>query len=190
MTARITWSMILRAAVGQAADRIVRWARSRVADLPRGIGAGPGLVRFRIAAITAAARHRRPGYLAAIRRATVIEREGWVWLDRAAADRIARGYTRGIPWWRLAASLAMELLAWVLAGGPITPAAHLDQRTRQCMACPDRAKDAEGKWVGCSLCGCRKVKLRLATARCPAGKWRAVRGVSAGSTRNGSGGYN
>lgn len=183
----VTWTMFARAAGRYLAGEVLRWASARRVG---GSGAGGGagdLVRFRLSAVEAAARQRRPGYVRAVLRSACLVRDGWLWLDRGDAARIGEAYRLGDgpSLRRRLVGLVAEVTVWLVAGGPLTPPQVLTAREVQCQTCPHRMTDADGRWIGCGLCGCRKIKLRMATAACPAGRWRAVRGVSAGAPRRG-----
>lgn len=67
-----------------------------------------------------------------------------------------------------ATGLVTTLSAWASAGCPVVPDAVYAQRLAACQSCPQWR--ATG-WFGtgsCRLCGCGRLKLRLATAQCPA----------------------
>jgi hypothetical protein len=72
-------------------------------------------------------------------------------------------------------SLAGSLQNWVKGGFQTTSDAALNKRLEICQGCD--FWDAQGfSHTGrCKKCGCSTwAKLRLATERCPIGKWEAV----------------
>lgn len=61
----------------------------------------------------------------------------------------------------------------VIRGEPVhVEAAVHDARLAACMGCEFNGEAPAG--VKCTKCGCGGSKLRLATERCPVGKWEAV----------------
>ena len=74
-----------------------------------------------------------------------------------------------------AASLGKSLLNWTASGFAATPPAILAAREATCRACPEWDAGAMGGTGRCRICKCSTwAKLRLATERCPLGKWEAV----------------
>jgi hypothetical protein len=61
------------------------------------------------------------------------------------------------------------------SGFAATPPEILAQREATCRACPEWDAAALNKTGRCRKCGCSTwAKLRMATERCPIGKWEAV----------------
>lgn len=60
---------------------------------------------------------------------------------------------------------------WAKAGFPIVSGEDLAERKGICAECEFWNADAFGGLGKCGKCGCSGVKLRLATSKCPAGKW-------------------
>ena len=61
------------------------------------------------------------------------------------------------------------------AGFATTPPEALAQREATCRACPEWDAAALNATGRCRKCGCSTwAKLRMATERCPFGKWEAV----------------
>lgn len=57
----------------------------------------------------------------------------------------------------------------------VTPPEVLAEREATCRACPEWDANALNKTGRCRKCGCSTwAKLRMATERCPIGKWEAV----------------
>jgi hypothetical protein len=62
--------------------------------------------------------------------------------------------------------LGNALAAWVSKGMPITPPEELTKRQEMCATCEHFTGSR------CKLCGCfTQAKLRMATEKCPIGKW-------------------
>jgi hypothetical protein len=60
-------------------------------------------------------------------------------------------------------------------GAPTTPPEALATREATCKACPEWDATALNNTGRCRKCGCSTwAKLRMATERCPIGKWEAV----------------
>jgi hypothetical protein len=61
------------------------------------------------------------------------------------------------------------------SGFQTTPPEILAEREATCRTCPEWDAQALNKTGRCRKCGCSTwVKLRMATERCPIGKWEAV----------------
>ncbi len=68
----------------------------------------------------------------------------------------------------LAGAVGRAAQAVVTGNAVIAPKEEYSRRFRICVAC----EHFHGMHVRCRKCGCKlKAKLRLATERCPAGKW-------------------
>ena len=64
------------------------------------------------------------------------------------------------------------------AGFATTPPEALASREATCRACPEWDAQALNSTGRCRKCGCSTwAKLRMATERCPLGKWEAVSGL-------------
>ena len=73
-----------------------------------------------------------------------------------------------------AASLGKSLLNWTSSGFTATPPDILAAREATCRACPEWDAAALNGTGRCRKCGCSTwAKLRMATERCPLGKWEA-----------------
>lgn len=68
-------------------------------------------------------------------------------------------------------AVAVAGAQWAKAGFPIVSGADLAERKGICVECEHWNAGAFGGLGRCGKCGCSGVKLRLATSRCPAGKW-------------------
>ena len=74
-----------------------------------------------------------------------------------------------------AASLGKSLVNWTSSGFAPTPPDILTAREATCRACPEWDAQALNNTGRCRKCGCSTwAKLRMATERCPIGKWEAV----------------
>jgi hypothetical protein len=74
-----------------------------------------------------------------------------------------------------AASLGKSLLNWTASGFSPTPPDILAVREATCRACPEWDDTSMAKTGRCRICGCSTwAKLRMATERCPLGKWEPV----------------
>ena len=61
------------------------------------------------------------------------------------------------------------------AGFAVTPPEAIATREATCRACPEWDAQALNNTGRCRKCGCSTwAKLRMATERCPIGKWQAV----------------
>jgi predicted Zn-ribbon and HTH transcriptional regulator len=74
-----------------------------------------------------------------------------------------------------AKTLSESLFNWALSGFNTTPANILSERESICRTCPEWDEKALNNTGRCRKCGCSTLtKLRMATERCPLGKWQAV----------------
>jgi len=74
-----------------------------------------------------------------------------------------------------AASLGKSLLNWTASGFSPTPPDILAAREATCRACPEWDAAAMGGTGRCQICKCSTwAKIRMATERCPIGKWESV----------------
>lgn len=75
---------------------------------------------------------------------------------------------------RQAGTAAAAGVRWLRAGAPLADAATLDARRAICAACEHQEVTPLGP--RCRQCGCYAAKLRLATERCPLGRWESTAG--------------
>jgi hypothetical protein len=74
-----------------------------------------------------------------------------------------------------AVTLGKSLVNWTASGFAATPPDILATRESTCRACPEWDAAAMGGTGRCRKCRCYTwVKLRMATERCPLGKWERV----------------
>ena len=74
-----------------------------------------------------------------------------------------------------AASLGKALVKWTASGFSPTPPEILATREANCRACPEWDAAALNNTGRCRICKCSTwAKLRMATERCPLGKWEPV----------------
>ena len=74
-----------------------------------------------------------------------------------------------------AATLGKALVNWTASGFNATPPEILATREATCRACPEWAATALNGTGRCAKCGCSTwAKLRMASERCPLGKWEPV----------------
>jgi hypothetical protein len=74
-----------------------------------------------------------------------------------------------------AASLGKSLVNWTASGFSPTPPDILAARESTCRACPEWDAAAMGGTGRCRICKCSTwAKIRMATERCPIGKWESV----------------
>jgi hypothetical protein len=74
-----------------------------------------------------------------------------------------------------AASLGKSLLNWTTSGFATTPPESLAAREATCRACPEWDATALNATGRCRKCGCSTwAKIRMASERCPIGKWESV----------------
>jgi hypothetical protein len=74
-----------------------------------------------------------------------------------------------------AANLGKSLVNWTASGFAATPPEALAERKATCRACPEWDAAALNNTGRCRKCGCSTwAKLRMATERCPLGKWEPV----------------
>ena len=71
-------------------------------------------------------------------------------------------------------SLAKSVFDWAKAGFQLAPDAVHAERQATCGACEHWKPTAFLGTGSCTKCGCSGVKLKLATSKCPIGKWDAV----------------
>lgn len=72
-------------------------------------------------------------------------------------------------------SVATATARFIRHGAPTTPPEALTTREATCRACPEWDAAALNGTGRCRKCGCSTwAKLRMATERCPLGKWEAV----------------
>lgn len=69
----------------------------------------------------------------------------------------------------LARNFAGATARWAAAGMPVVSPDTYHTRLAACEACPEW--QAAGMYARCGLCGCTKLKLWLATEKCPLAKW-------------------
>jgi hypothetical protein len=61
------------------------------------------------------------------------------------------------------------------SGFPITPIEILEARLKVCESCENLQPEGFAGTGQCGLCGCSiKMKTRMATTECPAGKWGPI----------------
>lgn len=73
------------------------------------------------------------------------------------------------------ASLGKSLVNWTASGFSPTPPEALAARESTCRACPEWDATALNNTGRCRICKCSTwAKLRMATERCPIGKWGRV----------------
>jgi hypothetical protein len=74
-----------------------------------------------------------------------------------------------------AASLGKALVNWTSSGFTATPPDILATRESTCRACTEWDAAALNNTGRCRKCGCSTwAKIRMATERCPLGKWEAA----------------
>jgi hypothetical protein len=74
-----------------------------------------------------------------------------------------------------AARLAKAMVNWTSSGFTPTPPDILAEREATCRACTEWDAAAMGGTGRCRKCGCSTwAKIRMATERCPIGKWESV----------------
>ena len=84
-----------------------------------------------------------------------------------------------------AEKLLRSLTNWTTSGFTPTPPDILAAREAICRACPEWDAAALNSTGRCRKCGCSTwAKLRMATERCPLGKWEAVSVSSVSSVVN------
>ncbi len=72
----------------------------------------------------------------------------------------------------MAKSVTKSMVNWAGSGFKIAPKEVYHNRLDECKACPHWDSEALGNTGQCKICGCSTVaKLRLATEKCPIGKW-------------------
>lgn len=72
-----------------------------------------------------------------------------------------------------AQSLLHAVREWIAAGAPLVPDHILADRKTTCASCPHWQPHAYAGLGRCTHCGCSSLKLHLATAACPIGRWSA-----------------
>jgi len=75
----------------------------------------------------------------------------------------------------LLAQFGISSVNFAISGFCYTPKEILESRQSICRQCSEWDADALNKTGRCKKCGCSTwAKLRMATERCPIGKWEAV----------------
>jgi hypothetical protein len=75
-----------------------------------------------------------------------------------------------------AASLGKSLVNWTASGFATTPPEALAARKATCRACPEWGAAALNNTGRCQICKCSTwAKLRMASERCPLGKWEEIK---------------
>jgi len=66
-----------------------------------------------------------------------------------------------------------SMATWMIKGMERASPEVLEMRVKQCYSCKHWGGAQGGSLISgrCGLCGCRGVKLALATSSCPAGRW-------------------
>ena len=71
--------------------------------------------------------------------------------------------------------MAKSMKDWAVSGFPVVSKLILDERIKICHSCPRWDEIGMAGTGRCRECGCStQAKLRMATERCPLGKWEAV----------------
>jgi predicted Zn-ribbon and HTH transcriptional regulator len=74
------------------------------------------------------------------------------------------------PW-----SLPSSIAKWTLEGFPVSSKDIFDERLNLCKSCDEWDENGFSGTGKCKKCGCStQAKLRMATSKCPIGKWNAV----------------
>lgn len=83
----------------------------------------------------------------------------------AQSKGVGFGGAIGLRWWQKPLAFVWAVGRWAFFGFPITAEVVYYRRRAVCGKCDH--------WTGsgCGVCGCNGVKLRIATERCPLGKW-------------------
>lgn len=117
-------------------------------------------------------RARPSGYREDVMAEAVREDAEGFWLTEEAIERLRAKYppppepTLG----EMLLSFAKATARFVSAGMPVLPEVSFAMRLRECRAC-ENWREAEAR---CARCGCRQLKLWMATEQCPEGRWKAV----------------
>lgn len=115
------------------------------------------------------AKDRPPGYVEDVLGAGVVEGDAVVLTDDAYAHLVAKYNPPSVL--AMAGSAVMAAGKWAAAGLPEASQEQLAKRQAECRACDRWDSRAER----CLECGCyTQIKLRMATERCPLGRWSAV----------------
>jgi hypothetical protein len=70
-----------------------------------------------------------------------------------------------------AARFARAMGTWVMAGMPVVTPEEYQRRIDICIQCPMFGGETSIGKIACKKCGCSGLKLRMATEKCPMGKW-------------------
>lgn len=83
-------------------------------------------------------------------------------------------------WHQKTVSAFLAGTKFTASGFAVTPPEALATREATCRACPEWDATALNNTGRCRKCGCSTwAKLRMATERCPLGKWEAISSPSA-----------
>lgn len=85
--------------------------------------------------------------------------------DRGPLRREAGPPLPSIP--QMIANFGASMAKWAASGFRTVPQATFERRLATCSTC----EQWDGARLRCRKCGCKQIKLHLATERCPLGKW-------------------
>ena len=109
--------------------------------------------------------HRPEGYLRDIFANTSVIYGDYIEIPDAKYKQLVEKYQSGPTLTDLLANFTGAMARWASSGFPLVTKETFDARFATCSACEH--------WAGktCRKCGCTKLKLWLATERCPLDKW-------------------
>ena len=134
------------------------------------------MIRIHRHHLEARARERPPGYLDRVSAAGVWDGDVLVLTPEAYAELVAlynpAAATAAEDWPtipELVGNFAGAMVRWVKDGCRVVTEEQFSRRLVTCRACPEWSETAGIE--RCRACGCAKLKLWLASERCPKGLW-------------------
>ena len=119
-------------------------------------------MRIPLSSIRAKIPHRPPGYYQDVTSRGILT-EDTLELDDAVYGELCAKYNPDPPGLvEMAGNFVGAMASWLAAGFPIVDEATYKSRAGTCGGC-EHVKDNGG----CAVCGCRSIKLWLATSQCP-----------------------
>ena len=89
-----------------------------------------------------------------------------------ASEDAIRNLAKNVSMWDRVKSLSKSVGNWIAEDAPITKTEVFNDRIEICKKCEYWAGNAFAKTGKCKICGCStQLKLRMATEKCPVGKW-------------------
>ena len=99
----------------------------------------------------------------------------WIEIEQGKLIEIQRNKIKNNPSLQKLDSFINSSLNWAKSGFELVDSKILEERKKKCNSCDFWDSNAFRGTGKCKKCGCSTwAKLRMATERCPIGKWEAV----------------